>query len=396
MKNLTQFLEKLVKDDGFVLEDANKKQHIIGKPLKNPPIKLKLLDKSLHYKLLLLPDLYFGEAYANGSAVIENGTLTEFLEIAMKNIGRGPTSNYATVIKKLMGIYSYITNFNFVGKSKSNVAHHYDISEKLYDLFLDENRQYSCAYFKNENETIEQAQKNKMNHIIKKLHLKPNLKVLDIGSGWGTLALEIAKQSKCEVLGITLSENQLEYSRNKAKELNLENQVRFELVDYRKLNEKFDRVVSVGMLEHVGKKFYNKYFNSVSKFLNEDGVALIHTIGSVMTPRDPHPWISKYIFPGGYTPSLSELAKPIEKSNLIIADMEVLRMHYAHTLRNWKSRFLGKKEEVLKMFDERFFRMWEFYLAGCEMAFKWGDQVVFQFQLSKKLLSTPNTRDYIY
>ena len=396
MKNITQFLEKLVKDDGFVLEDANKKQHIIGKPLKNPPIKLKLLDKSLHYKLLLLPDLYFGEAYANGSAVIENGTLTEFLEIAMKNIGRGPTSNYATVIKKLMGIYSYITNFNFVGKSKSNVAHHYDISEKLYDLFLDENRQYSCAYFKNDNETIEQAQKNKMNHIIKKLHLKPNLKVLDIGSGWGTLALEIAKQSKCEVLGITLSENQLEYSRNKAKELNLENQVRFELVDYRKLNEKFDRVVSVGMLEHVGKKFYNKYFNSVSKFLNEDGVALIHTIGSVMTPRDPHPWISKYIFPGGYTPSLSELAKPIEKSNLIIADMEVLRMHYAHTLRNWKSRFLGKKEEVLKMFDERFFRMWEFYLAGCEMAFKWGDQVVFQFQLSKKLLSTPNTRDYIY
>ena len=396
MKNLTQFLEKLVKDDGFVLEDANKKQHIIGKPLKNPPIKLKLLDKSLHYKLLLLPDLYFGEAYADGSAVIENGTLTEFLEIAMKNIGRGPTSNYATVIKKLMGIYSYITNFNFVGKSKSNVAHHYDISEKLYDLFLDENRQYSCAYFKNDNETIEQAQKNKMNHIIKKLHLKPNLKVLDIGSGWGTLALEIAKQSKCEVLGITLSENQLEYSRNKAKELNLENQVRFELVDYRKLNEKFDRVVSVGMLEHVGKKFYNKYFNSVSKFLNEDGVALIHTIGSVMTPRDPHPWISKYIFPGGYTPSLSELAKPIEKSNLIIADMEVLRMHYAHTLRNWKSRFLGKKEEVLKMFDERFFRMWEFYLAGCEMAFKWGDQVVFQFQLSKKLLSTPNTRDYIY
>ena len=396
MKNLTQFLEKLVKDDGFVLEDANKKQHIIGKPLKNPPIKLKLFDKSLHYKLLLLPDLYFGEAYANGSAVIENGTLTEFLEIAMKNIGRGPTSNYATVIKKLMGIYSYITNFNFVGKSKSNVAHHYDISEKLYDLFLDENRQYSCAYFKNDNETIEQAQKNKMNHIIKKLHLKPNLKVLDIGSGWGTLALEIAKQSKCEVLGITLSENQLEYSRNKAKELNLENQVRFELIDYRKLNEKFDRVVSVGMLEHVGKKFYNKYFDSVSKFLNEDGVALIHTIGSVMTPRDPHPWISKYIFPGGYTPSLSELAKPIEKSNLIIADMEVLRMHYAHTLRNWKSRFLGKKEEVLKMFDERFFRMWEFYLAGCEMAFKWGDQVVFQFQLSKKLLSTPNTRDYIY
>ncbi len=396
MKRLKKFLNNLFKEDGFILVDANKIEHLIGAPIKNPPIKLKLLDKSLHYKLLILPDLYFGEAYTDGSAVIENGSLTDFLEIAMKNIRRGNTSNYAAVIKKLMGIFNYVTKFNFAKKSKSNVVHHYDISEKLYDLFLDKNRQYSCAYFKNENESIELAQKNKMNHIIKKLNLKPNLKVLDIGSGWGTLALEIAKQSQCEVLGITLSENQLEYSMKKAKELNLQNQVRFELVDYRQLNEKFDRVVSVGMLEHVGKKFYGSYFNAVSKFLNDDGVALIHTIGSVMTPRDPHPWISKYIFPGGYTPSLSELSKSIEKSNLIIADMEVLRVHYSHTLRNWKNRFLGKKQEVLKMFDERFFRMWEFYLAGCEMAFKWGDQVVFQFQLSKELLSTPNTRDYIY
>ena len=396
MNRLKNFLNNLFRVDGFILVDANKNEHLIGAPIKNPPIKLKLLDKSLHYKLLILPDLYFGEAYTDGSAVIENGSLTDFLEIAMKNIRRGNTSNYAAVIKKIMGIYNYVTKFNFAKKSKSNVAHHYDISEKLYDLFLDKNRQYSCAYFKNENESIELAQKNKMNHIIKKLNLKPNLKVLDIGSGWGTLALEIAKHSQCEVLGITLSENQLEYSTKKAKEFNLQNQVRFELIDYRQLNEKFDRVVSVGMLEHVGKKFYGSYFNALSKFLNDDGVALIHTIGSVMTPRDPHPWISKYIFPGGYTPSLSELSKSIEKSNLIVADMEVLRVHYAHTLRNWKNRFLGKKEEVLKMFDERFFRMWEFYLAGCEMAFKWGDQVVFQFQLSKELLSTPNTRDYIY
>ena len=264
MIKLTKFLENLFKIDGFVLVDANENEYVIGKPFKNPPIKLKLLDKSLHYKLLLLPDLYFGEAYTNGSAVIENGSLTDFLEIAMKNIGRGPISNYATIIKKLIGGYTYFTKFNFVKKSKLNVSHHYDISEKLYDIFLDKNRQYSCAYFKNEDDSLEEAQKNKMNHIIKKLNLKPNLKVLDIGSGWGTLALEIAKQSKCEVLGITLSENQLEYSRSRAKELNLENQVRFKLIDYRELNEKFDRVVSVGMLEHVGKKFYNKYFKSVS------------------------------------------------------------------------------------------------------------------------------------
>ena len=394
--SLKKFCETLFKEDGFILVDANSREYTIGKPKKDIPIKLKILDKSLHYKLLLLPDLYFGEAYTNGSAVIENGSITDFLEIAMKNIGRGETNIYAKTIKKVFGTYRYLTNFNFINRSKSNVAHHYDISEKLYDLFLDENRQYSCAYFKNDNDSLETAQKNKMNHIIKKLNLKNNQKVLDIGSGWGTLAIEIAKQSKCEVTGITLSENQLKYSQNKVKELNLENQVNFKLADYRELNEKFDRVVSVGMFEHVGRKFYGKYFEKVSNLLTDDGLALIHTIGSVMTPRDPHPWITKYIFPGGYTPSLSEVAKPIERSGLIISDMEVLRMHYSHTLRHWKERFLGKKDEVLTMFDEKFYRMWEFYLAGCEMAFKWGDQVVFQFQLTKDLTTAPNTRDYIY
>jgi cyclopropane-fatty-acyl-phospholipid synthase len=394
--SLKNFCESLFKEDGFILVDANSKEYTIGKPKKDIPIKLKILDKSLHYKLLLLPDLYFGEAYTNGSAVIENGSITDFLEIAMKNIGRGEINIYAQIIKKVFGTYRYLTNFNFINRSKSNVAHHYDISEKLYDLFLDENRQYSCAYFKNDNDSLETAQKNKMNHIIKKLNLKNNQKVLDIGSGWGTLAIEIAKQSKCEVTGITLSENQLKYSQNKVKELNLENQVNFKLMDYRELNEKFDRVVSVGMFEHVGRKFYGKYFEKVSNLLSDDGLALIHTIGSVMTPRDPHPWITKYIFPGGYTPSLSEVSKPIERSGLIISDMEVLRMHYSHTLRHWKERFLGKKDEVLTMFDEKFYRMWEFYLAGCEMAFKWGDQVVFQFQLTKDLTTAPNTRDYIY
>ena len=394
--NFIKFCNNLIKEDGFIVIDAYSREYIIGKPKKTIPIKLKILDKSLHYKLLILPDLYLGEAYANGSIVIEDGSLTEFLEIAMKNIGRGETNNFAKIIKKILGTYRYLTNYNLIKKSKSNIAHHYDISEKLYDLFLDENRQYSCAYFKNESDSLEVAQKNKIDHIIKKLNLKPNQKVLDIGSGWGTLAIEIAKKSKCEVLGITLSENQLEHSKKKLKELNLENQVRFELKDYRELNEKFDRVVSVGMFEHVGRKFYKRYFNKVSELLNNDGIALIHTIGSVSPPRDPHPWITKYIFPGGYTPSLSEVSLPIEKSGLVISDMEVLRMHYSHTLRHWKNRFLGKKEQVLEKFDEKFLRMWEFYLAGCEMAFKWGDQVVFQFQLSKELTSVPNTRDYIY
>ena len=394
--SLKKFCKNLIKVDGFILVDANSNEYIIGKPEKDIPIKLKILDKSLHYKLLFHPDLYFGEAYSNGSVVIENGSLTDFLEIAFENIGRGEINNYGMIINKLRGFYKTLTSLNFVKNSKKNVAHHYDISEKLYDLFLDEKRQYSCAYFKDEKNTLEEAQNNKIDHIIKKLKLENDQRVLDIGSGWGTLALDIAKKTKCSVLGITLSENQLQYSKQKAKEMNLENQVDFRLEDYRNLNEKFDRIVSVGMFEHVGKKFYRKYFNTVSKLLSEDGIALIHTIGSINPPRDPQPWINKYIFPGGYTPSLSEVALPIEKSGLILSDIEVLRKHYAHTLRHWKERFLSKKSQVLEMFDEKFFRMWEFYLASCEMAFKWGDQVVFQFQLSKKLDSVPNTRDYIY
>ena len=393
---LVSFLNNLFKKDGFVLIDANSKKYIIGTPDKTKPLTLKLLDKNLHFKLLIDPDLYFGEAYTDGSLAIENGSLTDFLELAFKNIGRNETNNYGYILNKMRGTYRYFTNFNFAKRSKKNVAHHYDISDGLYELFLDSKMQYSCAYFKNENDTLETAQNNKINHIIKKLNLKPNQKVLDIGSGWGSLAIEIAKQSKCEVTGITLSENQYNYANKKVKENNLENQVQFKLADYRYLKEKFDRIVSVGMFEHVGRKFYKTFFKQVCNLLNDDGLALIHTIGSINEPRDPQPWITKYIFPGGYTPSMSEITAPVEKSGLIISDLEVLRMHYAHTLRNWKERCIKNKTKIIEMFDEKFFRMWEFYLASCEMKFKWGDQVVFQFQLTKDLTAAPNTRDYIY
>ena len=393
---LASFLNKLIKDDGFILIDANSIKYIIGNPKKEKPIILRLLDKKLHYKLLFYPDLSFGEAYADGTLKIENGSLTDFLEITAKNIGRNKINIFAKLLNSLRGTYRYLTNFNFVKKSKTNVTHHYDISDELYDLFLDSKRQYSCAYFKNETDSLETAQNNKIEHIIKKLNLQPNQKILDIGSGWGSLAIEIAKKSQCEVTGITLSENQYNYSVNKAKELNLENQVSFKLIDYRELNEKFDKIVSVGMFEHVGRKFYKTFFNQINKLLNDDGLALIHTIGSFNQPRNPQPWVTKYIFPGGYTPSMSEVIGPIEKSGLIVSDVEVLRMHYSHTLRNWKERFLKNKSKVLVMFDENFFRMWEFYLTSCEMAFKWGDQVVFQFQLTKDLKSVPTTRDYIY
>ncbi len=393
---LVKFLNKLFKENGFLLEDANGKEHSIGRLNSDNPIKMKIHDKKLHYKLLLYPDLYFGEAYTDGKITFTNGDIGDFLDVALKNIGREKTNNTSEFINSVRGSYRYLTNFNFIKKSKMNVAHHYDISDELYFLFLDPLKQYSCAYFKNPNDSLELAQKNKINHIIKKLNIKENSKVLDIGSGWGHLSMEIAKQAKCQVTGVTLSENQYNYSNTVAKKLNLGNQVQFKLMDYREVKEKYDRIVSVGMFEHVGRKFYKTFFKKVSELMKDDGITLLHTIGSVNSPRNPQPWITKYIFPGGYTPSLSEIASPIEKSGLILSDLEVLRMHYAHTLRNWGERFVKNKDKVLRMFDERFYRMFNFYLKACEMSFLHGDQVVYQLQLTKKLNTTPSTRDYIY
>ena len=393
---LVRFLNKLFKKDGFILIDAESKKYIIGTPEKKIPITIELLDKKLHYKLILRPDLYFGEAYAEGKIVIKEGTLTDFLDLALMNIGRKELNIFSQLINKMSGSYRYLTNFNFIKKSKMNAAHHYDISDNLYDLFLDPKKQYSCAYFKNEEDSLETAQNNKIQHIIKKLNIKPNQKILDIGCGWGSLAIDIAKSANCEVTGITLSKNQFDFCVKKVKELNLGNQVTFKLIDYRELNEKFDRIVSVGMFEHVGRKFYKTFFKKIESLLSNDGISLIHTIGSVNPPRDPHPWITKYIFPGGYTPSLSEVTAPLEKAGLIVSDVEVLKMHYSHTLRHWKENCLANKEKIISMFDEKFFRMWEFYLTGCEVSFKWGDQVVYQLQLTKNYTSTPTTRDYIY
>ena len=392
---LARFLNKLFKKEGFILVDVNLKKYIIGQPKKNS-ITVKILNKKLHYKLLFRPDLYFGEAYSDGDILIENGSLTEFLDIALMNIGRSELNLFSKLINKLSGSYRYLTNFNFIKKSKMNVAHHYDLSDELYDLFLDPKRQYSCGYFKNENDTLEIAQNNKIQHIIKKLNIQSNQKVLDIGCGWGSLAFDIAKSANCEVTGITLSKKQFDYCVKRARELNMENQVIFKLMDYRELDQKFDRIVSVGMFEHVGRKFYKKFFKQINELLNDHGVSLIHTIGSVNPPRDPHPWVTKYIFPGGYTPSLSEVTTPIEKAGLIVSDIEVLKLHYSHTLRHWKENCIKNKEKIIEMYDERFFRMWEFYLTGCEIAFKWGDQVVYQLQLTKNYTSTPTTRDYIY
>jgi len=395
---LARLFSKIYKKSGIVLIDSEGQKYICGQPDLDKPITVKLLNKNLNWKLVLNPDVNFPEAYMRGEIEIENASLIDFLNITFENIGRGEINVFGYLVKKILHGWRYISNYNLPGRSKKNVKHHYDIGEELYDLFLDKkHRQYSCAYFIKENESLEDAQQNKINHIIKKLHLKPGQKVLDIGCGWGGMAFELARQSQCEVKGISLSENQIRYCKNKAKELNLDNQVHFELCDYRKVDDKFDRVVSVGAFEHFGKKFYKTFFNKVKNILNDDGICLLHTIGSVDPPGAPQSWIQKRIFPGGIVPSLSDMVNPIEKTGLVISDCETLIHHYDKTLKAWLNNFMQNKEKAKYMHGKEFVRMWEFYLASCSAAFKFRDLVVYQLQLVKKFTAPPsNNRNYIY
>ena len=395
---LARLFSKIYKKSGIVLIDSEGQKYICGQPDLDKPITVKLLNKNLNWKLILNPDINFPEAYIRGEIEIENASLIDFLNITFENIGRGEINVFGYLVKKFLHGWRYISNYNLPGRSKKNVKHHYDIGEELYDLFLDKkHRQYSCAYFFKENESLEDAQQNKINHIIKKLNLKPGQKVLDIGCGWGGMAFELARQSQCEVKGISLSENQIRYCKNKAKELNLDNQVHFELCDYRKIDDKFDRVVSVGAFEHFGKKFYKTFFNKIKNILNDDGICLLHTIGSVDPPGAPQSWIQKRIFPGGIVPSLSDMVNPIEKTGLIISDCETLIHHYDKTLKAWLNNFMQNKEKAKYMHGKEFVRMWEFYLASCSAAFKFRDLVVYQLQLVKKFTAPPsNNRNYIY
>ena len=395
---LARLLSKIYKKNGIVLIDSKGQKYICGQPDLNKPVTVKLLEKSLSWKLALNPDLNFPEAYMRGEIQIENASLLEFLNMTFENIGRGEINFSGYTIKKIFHFWRFLTNYNLPGRSKRNVRHHYDIGEELYDLFLDKkHRQYSCAYFTKNNESLEDAQQNKINHIIKKLNLKPGQKVLDIGCGWGGMAFEIARQSQCEVTGISLSENQIKYCKEKAKELNLDNQVRFELLDYRSVNSKFDRIVSVGAFEHFGKKFYKTFFKKVKNIMHDDGICLLHTIGSVDKPGPIQPFIQKYIFPGGIVPSLSEMMIPIEKTGLVLSDCETLIHHYDKTLKAWLDRFMENKGKAKYLYNKEFVRMWEFYLSSCSAGFKFRDLVVYQLQLVKNFTALPsNRRNYIY
>jgi len=395
---VAKLLSKIFKKDGIILIDSEGQKYICGKPDLKNPLTLKLLKKDLNWKLVLNPDLNFPEAYMRGEIKIENGSLLDFFNMIFDNIGRQEVNLYGSLIKNILHAWRFVTNYNLPTKAKLNVKHHYDIGEELYDLFLDKkHRQYSCAYFVSPNESLEDAQQNKINHIIKKLDLRPGQKVLDIGSGWGGMAFEIARQSQCEVTGISLSENQISYCKKKAKELKMDNQVNFELCDYRSVNGKFERIVSVGAFEHFGKKFYKTFFNQVYDIMTDNGICLLHTIGSVAPPGPGQPFIQKRIFPGGVVPSLSDLIKPIERTGLIVSDCETLIHHYDKTLKAWLDRFLKNKDKAKSLYDKEFVRMWECYLSMCSAAFKFRDLVVYQLQLVKNFTAPPkNTRNYIY
>jgi cyclopropane-fatty-acyl-phospholipid synthase len=362
-----------------------------------PQVTMRLHDRRALAQLALNPELELGQLYMDGRLTVENGDLSDLLDLLMRNLANARPGGTVGLIRRLRKLTRWLAQHNDSSRARRNVAHHYDLSGKLYDLFLDRDWQYSCAYFSVPGETLEEAQVGKKRHIAAKLHLDmPGLSVLDIGSGWGGLALDLARDCGAKVLGVTLSEEQIALARLRAQSAGLAERCRFELVDYRALTGTFDRIVSVGMFEHVGVPYYPAFFAKMHALLKDDGVALLHTIGRSDGPGVTNPWIAKYIFPGGYTPALSEIVPVIERAGLIVTDVEVLRLHYAETLKEWRRRFKAQWNAAAALYDERFCRMWEFYLAGAEMAFRREGQVVYQIQIARNIDALPITRDYMF
>lgn len=362
-----------------------------------PRVAISIKDYPALLSLSRDPDLKLGELYMDGRLTIEEGGVVGLLDLLMGNMAMsgGATGTHRVLRFVRRGLRAF-AQWNPARAARAHAAHHYDLSGRLYDLFLDVSRQYSCAYFARDDDTLEIAQAEKKRHIAAKLNLnRPGLKVLDIGCGWGGLAMDIARERDANVLGITLSTEQLVAAQELSRQNGLAERARFELRDYRALTGTFDRIVSVGMFEHVGARYYPHYFAKVREILADDGVMLLHTIGRADGPGATNAWIRKYIFPGGYAPALSEVVPVIEKAGLIVTDVEVLRLHYAKTLAEWQKRFQANRAEIAALYDERFCRMWEFYLAGAEMAFRHENQVVFQIQIAKRVDCLPLTRDYM-
>lgn len=359
-------------------------------------VAIRLTAKGTSFKIARDPALGAAEAYMDGRLVMEDGyEIYDLLKLVTYNF-RWVPGNTLHKITQQARWRTWWDGKNHARRAKRNVAHHYDLSDHLYDLFLDANRQYSCAYWRPENaDDLGQAQDDKLAHIAAKLLLKPGHRVLDIGCGWGGMALYLNKVAGVEVLGVTLSEEQLAVARQRADAAGVADKVKFELIDYREVTGPFDRIVSVGMFEHVGVPQYQTYFSKVADLLSEEGVALIHSIGRADGPGATDSFMAKYIFPGGYVPALSEITPKIERAQLWVSDIEILRLHYARTCEAWYETCVAKKDEIITLYDEKFWRMWVFYLAGAAMAFRHMGQMVFQVQLAKSLEAVPITRDYI-
>lgn len=369
--------------------------HSFQGDIEGPTITVKLHDARLERRLFFNPRLYLGEAYMDGSFTVEDADIFDFLLFIGENQAIAPQSIVTPLYQGFGGALRLFQQYNPLARAQKNAAHHYNLSDTLYDLFLDNDRQYSCAYWPTNDISLEEAQANKKRHLAAKLLLRPGQKVLDIGSGWGGLAIYLAKEGGVSVTGLTLSSEQLKVAERRAIAAGVADRVKFLLRDYREEHEIYDRIVSVGMFEHVGVPQYKAFFRKVKELLTEDGVALLHSIGRMDGPATTNPWLRKYIFPGGYSPSLSEVVPVLEKVGLWITDIEILRLHYAETLREWRARFTANRDHITTLYDERFCRMWEFYLAGSEVAFRWGGHLNFQMQLAKQVDAVPLTRDYI-
>ena len=360
-----------------------------------PAIAITIHDWPTLRRIAFKPDLALGEAWMDAGLTVEKGDLYGLISLCLENYQNAEVPRLWRLRDRLRMMFRRFAMHNPISRSRRNVAHHYDLGDDLYDLFLDPERQYSCAYFETPEDSLEAAQMHKMRHIAAKLCVQPGQNVLDIGSGWGGLGTYLARARGARVTGVTLSVDQQKYAADQALRDGLQDRVAFDLRDYRHQTGRFDRIVSVGMFEHVGVGHYGAFFAKIADLLDPDGVALVHTIGSARPPRAPDPWISKYIFPGGYVPSLSEIVPEIERAGLIIADVEVLRLHYADTLKAWRDRFMARRDEAVALYDARFCRMWEFYLASCEAGFRHNHLVVFQIQLAHRLDAVPMTRGYI-
>jgi cyclopropane-fatty-acyl-phospholipid synthase len=390
---LERAFKHIVKRGTLIVIDSGGEIHSFGNN-EGKPVAFRFTNRRSERKLAMYPEFYIGENYMNGTLVMEEGTISDLLTLFLSNLEARdfPTLKWPHRFRRL---FKRLQQYNPVPKAKRNVAHHYDLSRTLYDLFLDRDRQYSCAYFENGEQSLEEAQLAKKRHLAAKLHIKPDMKVLDIGSGWGGLGLYLAEVCEANVTGVTLSEEQYKLANERAQQRGVAGKVKFQMLDYRQLNGQFDRIVSVGMFEHVGVNHYGEFFGKVGALLKDDGVAVLHSINRSRGPGVTGRWISKYIFPGGYIPALSEVLPAMEKARLYITDIEILRLHYAETLKEWGRRFHDHRERAKEIYDERFCRMWEFYLASSEASFRYGGLNNFQIQFTKDQYALPVTRNYM-